>query len=95
MKYLQHFFKFASQVKEGSVWHWLPHTEEIIATFKNWAWVAGASTVGCFVVIYLGVPLVMTSERLSLSGGTKHIDISCTSVKLNIARIANAVQVTI
>ena len=75
---------FASQVKEGPVWHWLPNTEEIIATFKNWAWVAVASTVGCFVVIYLGLPLVMTSERLSLSGGTKHIDISCTSVKFKI-----------
>ena len=79
---------FSSQVKEGPVWHWLPNTEEIIATFKNWAWVAVASTVGCFVVIYLGLPLVMTSERLSLSGGTKHIEISCTSVKFKINSIA-------
>ena len=92
LKYLQHFFKFALQVKEGPVWHWLPNTEEIIATFKNWAWVAVASTVGCFVVIYLGLPLVMTSERLSLSGGTKHIDISCTSVKLKIKSIATILR---
>ena len=84
---------FASQVKEGPVWHWLPNTEEIIATFKNWAWVAVASTVGCFVVIYLGLPLVMTSERLSLSGGTKHIaDISCPSVKFKINSIATVLR---
>ena len=56
------------QVKEASVWHWIPDTEEIIDTFKNWAWFALVTTVGCFLVIYLGLPLVMTSDRLSLSG---------------------------
>ena len=74
------------------MWHWLPNTEEIIATFKNWALVAVASTVGCFVVIYLGLPLVMTSERLSLSGGTKHIDISCTSLKFKLNSIATILR---
>ena len=83
---------FTSQVKEGPVWHWLPNAEEIIATFKNWAWVAVASTIGCFVVIYLGLPLVMTSERLSLSGGTKHIDISCTSLKFKLNSIATILR---
>ena len=56
------------QVKEAPMWHWIPDTEEIIDTFKNWFWVAIATTVGFFVVIYLGLPLVMTSDRLSLSG---------------------------
>ena len=74
------------------MWHWLPNTEEIIATFKSWAWVAVASTVGCFVVIYLGFPLVMTSERLSLSGGNKRIDIIFTSVKFKINSIATILR---
>ena len=56
------------QVKEAPMWYWIPDTEEIIDTFKNWFWVAIATTVGFFVVIYLGLPLVMTSDRLSLSG---------------------------
>ena len=50
------------------MWHWIPDTEEIIDTFKNWFWAAIATTVGFFVVIYVGLPLVMTSDRLSLSG---------------------------
>ena len=50
------------------MWHWIPDTEEIIDTFKTWAWLAIATTVGFLLVIYLGLPLVMTSDRLSLSG---------------------------
>jgi len=61
-------FEKELKVKEAPMWHWIPDTDEIIDTFKNWAWFAVVTTVGCFLVIYLGLPLVMTTDRLSLSG---------------------------
>ena len=41
------------QVKEAPMWHWIPDTDEIIDTFKNWFWLAIATTLGFFLIIYL------------------------------------------
>ena len=57
------------KVKEAPMWYWIPDTDEIIDTFKSWALFALVTTVGFFLVIYLGLPIAMTSDRLSLSGG--------------------------
>ena len=57
------------KVKEAPMWYWIPDTDEIIDTFKSWALFALVTTVSFFLVIYLGLPIAMTSDRLSLSGG--------------------------